>query len=68
MSKYKKKGRREVDLINPLKNWVKPQLTVLTVKETYNDPATCATQNKFTGNNETFGPTESPISCGPSLS
>jgi hypothetical protein len=68
MAQYNEEVKKEVALINPLKNWVKPQLIVLTIKATYNDPATCAAQNKFTGNNETFGPTDPPISCGPSLS
>ena len=57
MSKYNEEVRKEVVLMNPLRSCMKPQLTVLTIKATYNDPATCAAQNKFTGNNETFGPT-----------
>jgi hypothetical protein len=68
MSKYNEEVRKEVVLMSPLKSWVKPQLTVLTIKATYNDPATCTAENKFTGNNETFGPSEAPISCGPTLS
>ena len=68
MSKYKDEFREEVDLKNPVRKWVKPLLVVLSIRSTYNDPATCAAQNKFTGNDETFGPSDPPISCGPNLS
>lgn len=50
------------------KYWVKPSLVTLDIKSTFNDQQTCANQNKFTGTDETLGPSNPPINCGPSLS
>lgn len=55
-------------LLNCKRNWEKPGLVKLSIKSTYNDPATCAQSNKFTGTSETFGPLGAEITCGPTLS
>lgn len=50
------------------KYWAKPSIVYLDVKSTFNDQQTCANQNKFTGADETLGPSNPPINCGPNLS
>jgi hypothetical protein len=59
---------KECGTQNIQKEWIKPGFVVLCIKSTFNDQATCAQSNKFTGNSETFGPTGAEITCGPTLS